>query len=99
MHPQLKILVDAETLAKVNPNPGGAVVVTDRYAAQNAKTIEAMVAAVIEANRALYNDRAFFDARRRQVVSRTSTTPSRRSLLYDAYRPVVGRQRRSAARR
>src|SRR5262245_51810632 len=61
LHPQLKILVDAETLAKVNPNPGGAVVITDRYAAQNGKTIEAMVAAVIDANRALYNDRAFFD--------------------------------------
>src|SRR4051794_24932901 len=32
LHPNLKILVDAGTLAKVNPNPGGAVIVTDRYA-------------------------------------------------------------------
>jgi ABC-type nitrate/sulfonate/bicarbonate transport system substrate-binding protein len=89
LHPTLKILVDAETLAKVNPNPGGAVVVTDRYAAQNEKTIDAMVAAVIEANRQLYNDRAFFDG----VVDKwfpNIYTPDQKELLYKAYRPSWG---------
>jgi ABC-type nitrate/sulfonate/bicarbonate transport system substrate-binding protein len=88
-HPQLKILVDAETLAKANPNPGGAVVVTDRYAAQNAKTIEAMVAAVIDANRALYNDRAFFD----RVVDKwfpNIYSADQKEMLYKAYRPSWG---------
>jgi ABC-type nitrate/sulfonate/bicarbonate transport system substrate-binding protein len=89
MHPQLKILVDAETLAKASPNPGGAVVVTDRYAAQNGKTIEAMVAAVIEANRALYNDRSFFD----RIVDKwfpNIYSAEQKDLLYKAYRPSWG---------
>jgi ABC-type nitrate/sulfonate/bicarbonate transport system substrate-binding protein len=89
IHPQLKILVDAETLAKVNPNPGGAVVVTDRYAAQNDKTIEAMVAAVIDANRALYNDRAFFE----RVVDKWFPgiySAEQKDVLYKAFRPSWG---------
>lgn len=89
LHPNLKILVDAGTLAKVNPNPGGAVVVTERYAAQNAATIEAMVGAVIEANRGLYDDRAFFD----KVVDKyfpNIYNAEQKTLLYDAYRPSWG---------
>src|SRR5262245_55818612 len=89
MHSQLKILVDAETLAKANPNPGGAVVVTDRYAGQNPKAVEAMVAAVIEANRALYNDRAFFD----RVVDKyfpSIYSAEQKDLLYKSYRPSWG---------
>jgi hypothetical protein len=89
VHPNLKILVDAGTLAKVNPNPGGAVVVTDRYAAQNAPTIEAMVGAVIEANRGLYNDRGFFD----RVADKYFPgiyNAEQKTLLYDAYRPSWG---------
>jgi ABC-type nitrate/sulfonate/bicarbonate transport system substrate-binding protein len=89
MHPQLKVLVDAETLAKANPNPGGAVVITERYAAQNAKTIEAMVGAVIEANRALYNDRGFFD----RVVDKwfpSIYSAEQKDMLYRAYRPTWG---------
>ncbi len=82
-------------MAKVNPNPGGAVVVTDRYAAQNGKTIEAMVAAVIEANRALYNDRAFFE----RVVDKWFPgiySAEQKDVLYKAYPAVVGRERRPA---
>jgi ABC-type nitrate/sulfonate/bicarbonate transport system substrate-binding protein len=89
MHPQLKVLVDAETLARTNPNPGGAVVVTDRYAAQNGKTIEAMVAAVIEANRALYNERAFFD----RILDKWFPDiydAGQKDMLYKAYRPSWG---------
>lgn len=89
LHPNLKILVDAGTLAKINPNPGGAVVVTDRYAAQNGPTIEAMVGAVIDANRSLYNDRGFFDT----VVDKwfpNIYNPEQKKLLYDAYRPSWG---------
>jgi ABC-type nitrate/sulfonate/bicarbonate transport system substrate-binding protein len=89
LHPQLKVLVDAETLARANPNPGGAVVVTERYAAQNGATIEAMVAAVIEANRALYNSREFFDA----VVEKWLPgiyDAAQKKMLYDAYRPSWG---------
>jgi ABC-type nitrate/sulfonate/bicarbonate transport system substrate-binding protein len=88
-HPQLKVLVDAETLAKASPNPGGAVVITDRYAAQNGKTIEAMVGAVIDANRALYNDRAFFD----RVVDKwfpNIYSAAQKDMLYKAYRPSWG---------
>jgi ABC-type nitrate/sulfonate/bicarbonate transport system substrate-binding protein len=89
MHPQLKILVDAETLAKANPNPGGAVVVTDRYATQNGATIQAMVAAVIDANRALYNDQAFFD----RIVEKwfpNIYSADQRDMMYHAYRPSWG---------
>src|SRR3954453_11464380 len=89
IHPQLKVLVDAESLAKVNPNPGGAVVVTDRYAAQNDKTIEAMVGAVIEANRQLYNERAFFE----HVVDKWFPgiySPEQKDILYKAFRPSWG---------
>jgi ABC-type nitrate/sulfonate/bicarbonate transport system substrate-binding protein len=89
LHPNLKILVDAETLAKVNPNPGGAVVVTERFAAQNGAIVEAMVGAVIEANRALYNDRAFFEA----IVEKWFPdiyNVEQKKLLYDAYRPSWG---------
>src|SRR5262245_1268148 len=88
-HPQLKVLVDAETLARANPNPGGAVVTTDRYTAQNAKTMEAMVGAVIEANRALYNDRGFFD----RVVDKWFPgiySAEQKDMLYRAYRPSWG---------
>jgi ABC-type nitrate/sulfonate/bicarbonate transport system substrate-binding protein len=89
LHPQLKILVDAETLAKANPNPGGAVVITDRYAGQNPKVVEAMVAAVIEANRSLYNDRAFFD----RVVDKwfpNIYSADQKDLMYRSYRPSWG---------
>jgi NitT/TauT family transport system substrate-binding protein len=89
IHPQLKVLVDAETLAKVNPNPGGAVVVTERYATQNGKTIEAMVGAVIEANRALYNDRTFFE----RVVDKWFPgiySAEQKDILYKAFRPSWG---------
>jgi ABC-type nitrate/sulfonate/bicarbonate transport system substrate-binding protein len=89
LHPGLKILVDAETLARINPNPGGAVVVTDRYAAQNAATIDAMVAAVIEANRALYNDRGFFDATVDKWFPNIYDA-AQKKLLYEAYRPSWG---------
>jgi ABC-type nitrate/sulfonate/bicarbonate transport system substrate-binding protein len=88
-HPQLKILVDAETLARVNPNPGGAVVITDRYAAQSAPVVEAMVASVIEANRALYNDRGFFD----RIVDKwfpSIYSGEQKDLLYKSYRPSWG---------
>jgi ABC-type nitrate/sulfonate/bicarbonate transport system substrate-binding protein len=88
-HPQLKVLVDAETLARANPNPGGAVVTTDRYTAQNAKTMEAMVGAAIEANRALYNDRGFFD----RVVDKWFPgiySAEQKDMLYKAYRPSWG---------
>jgi ABC-type nitrate/sulfonate/bicarbonate transport system substrate-binding protein len=89
LHPNLKILVDAETLAKVNPNPGGAVVITDRYAAQSPNLAEAMVAAVIEANRALYNDRGFFD----RVVDKwfpAIYSAEQKDLMYRSYRPSWG---------
>lgn len=89
MHPQLKVLVDAETLAKANPNPGGAVVITERYAAQNEKTIDAMVAAVIEANRSLYNDRGFFE----RIVDKwfpNIYSAEQKDMLYRAYRPSWG---------
>ena len=72
------------------PNPGGAVVVTDRYAAQNGKTIEAMVAAVIEANRALYNDRKASSTGLSTSGSPTSTAPSRRTCSTQSYRPSWG---------
>jgi ABC-type nitrate/sulfonate/bicarbonate transport system substrate-binding protein len=89
IHPQLKILVKAEDLSKVTPNPGGAVVVTDRYAAQHADLIQAMVTAVIEGNRALYTDRKFFDA----VVDKwfpNIYSPEQKDLIYAAYRPSWG---------
>jgi ABC-type nitrate/sulfonate/bicarbonate transport system substrate-binding protein len=89
IHPQLKILVQAETLSKLMPNPGGAVVVTDRYAAQHADVVQAMVTAVIEGNRALYNDRKSFDA----VVDKwfpNIYSVEQKDLLYAAYRPSWG---------
>jgi ABC-type nitrate/sulfonate/bicarbonate transport system substrate-binding protein len=89
VHPQLKILVQAEVLSKLMPNPGGAVVVTDRYAAQHADIVQAMVAAVIEGNRVLYNDRKAFDA----VVDKwfpNIYSAEQKDLLYSAYRPSWG---------
>jgi ABC-type nitrate/sulfonate/bicarbonate transport system substrate-binding protein len=89
IHPQLKILVDAATLSKLMPNPGGAVVVTDRYAAQHADLVQAMVTAVIEGNRALYNDRKVFDA----VVDKWFPgiySSAQKDLLYGAYRSSWG---------
>ncbi len=89
VHPQLKILVDAATLSKLMPNPGGAVVVTDRYGSQHPDLVQAMVTAVIEGNRALYNDRKFFDA----VVDHwfpNIYSAEQKDLLYSAYRPSWG---------
>ncbi|MEI6536839.1 MAG: ABC transporter substrate-binding protein [Verrucomicrobiaceae bacterium] len=87
--PNLKVLVDAAAISKVAPNPGGAVVVTDRYAAQNPQLVEAFVNAVIEANRALYVDRAFFD----KVVEKWLPgiyDEAQKKILYDAHRPSWG---------
>lgn len=87
--PNLKVLADAATIARVSPNPGGAVVVTDRYAQANPKVVEAFVAAVIEANRKLYNDRAFFDA----VVDKWMPgiyDAGQKTILYDSHRPSWG---------
>jgi ABC-type nitrate/sulfonate/bicarbonate transport system substrate-binding protein len=89
IHPQLKVLVDAETLSKLMPNPGGAVVVTDRYASQHGDLVQAMVTAVIEGNRELYKDRKFFD----KVVDKWFPkiySPQQKDLLYAAYRPSWG---------
>ena len=89
MAPQLKILVDARTIAAASPNPGGAVVVTDRYAQQNPDTVQAFVDAVIEANRALYTDRPFFD----RVLDKWFPgiySADQRDILYDAHRASWG---------
>ena len=85
----LRTLVSAEEISKVSPNPGGAVIVTDRYAAQNPKVVQAFVDSVIEANRKLYEDRAFFDA----VVDKWMPgiyDAGQKTLLYDAHRPSWG---------
>jgi ABC-type nitrate/sulfonate/bicarbonate transport system substrate-binding protein len=89
MAPTLKILVDAKTIAAASPNPGGAVVVTDRFAAQNPETVQAFVDAVIEANRALYTDRTFFD----RVVEKWFPgiySEQQRTILYEAHRASWG---------
>ena len=89
MAPQLKILVDATTIAAASPNPGGAVVVTERFAQQSPDTVQAFVDAVIEANRALYKDRAFFD----RVVDTYFpgiSSAVQRDLLYEAHRASWG---------
>lgn len=89
VHPQLKILVQAEALSKLMPNPGGAVVVTNRYASDHGDIVQAMVTAVIEGNRALYNDRKAFDA----VVDKRFPniySAEQKDLLYSAYRPSWG---------
>jgi ABC-type nitrate/sulfonate/bicarbonate transport system substrate-binding protein len=87
--PNLQILVDAKTIAASSPNPGGAVVVTDRFAAQSPETVQAFVDAVIEANRALYNEQAFFD----RVLDKWLPgvySEQQRKILYDAHRSSWG---------
>jgi ABC-type nitrate/sulfonate/bicarbonate transport system substrate-binding protein len=84
--PNLRTLVTAEEISKVSPNPGGAVVTTDAYAARNPRIVQAFVDSVIEANRKLYDDRAFFDA----VVDKWMPgiyDAAQKKLLYDAHRP------------
>ena len=87
--PNLKTLVDASEIAAASPNPGGAVVVTDQFARQSPQLVQAFVDAVIEANRALYQDRAFFD----RVVDKWFPgvySPEQRDILYAAHRPSWG---------
>ena len=87
--PNLRTLVTAEEISKVSPNPGGAVIVTDRYASANPKVVQAFVDSVIEANRKLYNDRGFFDA----VVDKWMPgiyDAEQKTILYNAHRPSWG---------
>ncbi len=87
--PTLKVLADAEQLSRSAPTTGGIVVVTDRFAQQNPQMIDDFVAATIEGNRALYQDRAFFD----RVVEKWMPgvyNAEQKQLLYDAYRPSWG---------
>jgi NitT/TauT family transport system substrate-binding protein len=60
--PNLKVLVDAKAIAEVSPTSAGVVVVTDKFATEHADIVQAFVTAVIEANRKMYTDRAFYDA-------------------------------------
>jgi ABC-type nitrate/sulfonate/bicarbonate transport system substrate-binding protein len=87
--PNLKVLADAEQLSRNAPTSGGIVVVTDRFALQNPQMIDDFVAATIEGNRALYQDRTFFD----RVVEKWMPgvyNAEQKQLLYEAYRPSWG---------
>ena len=87
--PKVKVLVDAATISKLAPNPGGTVVVTDKYASEHPDVVQNFVDAVIEGNRAMYQDEAFFDS----VVDHWLPgiyTPDQKKFLYTSYRPSWG---------
>jgi ABC-type nitrate/sulfonate/bicarbonate transport system substrate-binding protein len=87
--PKLKVLVEAAAISKVAPNPGGTVVVTDKYASEHPDVIQNFVDAVIEANRALYQDKSFFDS----VVEHWLPgiySADQKQFLYTAYQPSWG---------
>ncbi len=56
--PKVKVLVSAADISKLAPNPGGTVVVTDKYASEHPDVVQNFVDAVIEGNRAMYQDEA-----------------------------------------
>jgi ABC-type nitrate/sulfonate/bicarbonate transport system substrate-binding protein len=89
MAPNLHILANAETLAKTAPTTGGIIVVTDRFAQQNPALIQSFVEAIIEGNRMLYKDKAFFDTTVEKWMPGVYTA-EQKQLLYDAYRPSWG---------
>jgi ABC-type nitrate/sulfonate/bicarbonate transport system substrate-binding protein len=87
--PQLKILVPAEILSKESPSSGGIVCVTDKLAQSKPDLIQTFVDAVIESNRRMYTERAFFDS----VLAKRFPgiyTPAQADELYAAYRPSWG---------
>ncbi|HWG07352.1 MAG TPA: ABC transporter substrate-binding protein [Beijerinckiaceae bacterium] len=87
--PKIKVLVSAEDISKIAPNPGGTVVVTDKYASEHPDVVQNFVDAVIEGNRAMYQDEGFFDS----VVEHWMPgiyTDDQKKFLYTAYRPSWG---------
>ncbi len=87
--PNLNILVDAPTLARVAPTTGGIIVVTNKYAQENPDVIQAYVDAIIEANREVYTNRTFFDETVEQFLPGVYSA-EQKTLLYQAYRPSWG---------
>jgi ABC-type nitrate/sulfonate/bicarbonate transport system substrate-binding protein len=87
--PNLKILVDAKQIAEVSPTSAGVVVVTDKYIAEHRDIVQAFVSAVIEANRRMYNDRAFYDKTVNKYIPGVYTE-KQLDLLYTAFRASWG---------
>jgi NitT/TauT family transport system substrate-binding protein len=89
MAPKLHILADAESLARNAPTTGGIIVVTDKFAQDNPKLIQAFVDSIVEGNRMLYKDEGFFNSTVEKWMPGVYTS-AQKHLLYEAYRPSWG---------